>query len=156
MADNPLADNPLHIAGVEIDALTHAGVYHEKLAVMQAAEQPPIAYVGGIDLNSDRLDDPIHRAYSPFHDVQVRLTGPAVADVVASFAERAAVAGTTSPLVLPSNPLPATGNHIVQLGRSRFAPGPGEGHGPAFPSAPAGDGSTHAGRTKGRTRARAQ
>ena len=144
LADNPLADNPLHIAGVEIDALTHAGVYHEKLAVMQAAGQPPIAYVGGIDLNSDRLDNPIHRAYSPFHDVQVRLSGPAVADVVASFAERAAVARTTSPLVLPSNPLPATGNHIVQLGRSRFAPGPGVGHGTAFLSAPAGDGSTHA------------
>jgi phosphatidylserine/phosphatidylglycerophosphate/cardiolipin synthase-like enzyme len=110
---------------------------------MQAAGQPPIAYLGGIDLNSDRLDDPDHRAYAPFHDVQVRLTGPAVADVVASFAERAAVDGTSSPLVLPSDPLPDTGHHIVQLGRTRFAPGTGPGAGPAFPSAPFGDDSTH-------------
>ena len=142
LADNPLADNPLQIAGVAITALTHVGVYHEKIAAMQAANQAPIAYLGGIDLNSDRLDTPDHRAYAPFHDVQVRLSGPAVADVVASFAERAAVAGTDSPLVLPSDPLPATGHHIVQLGRTRFAPGTGAGHGPAFPSAPTGDDST--------------
>ena len=143
LADNPLADNPLQIADVPISALTRVGVYHEKIAAMQAAGQPPIAYLGGIDLNSDRLDDPDHRAYAPFHDVQVRLTGPAVADVVASFAERAAVDGTSSPLVLPSDPLPDTGHHIVQLGRTRFAPGTGPGAGPAFPSAPFGDDSTH-------------
>jgi phosphatidylserine/phosphatidylglycerophosphate/cardiolipin synthase-like enzyme len=143
LADNPLADNPMTIAGVAITALTHVGVYHEKIAAIQAAHQPPIAYLGGIDLNSDRLDNPDHRAAAPFHDVQVRLTGPAVADVVASFAERAAVAGTTSPLVLPSDPLPDTGHHIVQLGRSRFDPGPGAGHGPPFGSAPTGDDSTH-------------
>lgn len=144
LADNPLADNPLHIAGVAIDALTHTGVYHEKLAVTQTAGAPPVAYLGGIDLNSDRLDNPLHRACAPFHDVQVRLSGPVVADVVANFAERAAMAGTTSPLVLPSNPLPSTGQHIVQLGRTRFAAGPAEGHGTPFPSAPAGDDSTHA------------
>ncbi|HEY2659535.1 MAG TPA: phospholipase D-like domain-containing protein [Caulobacteraceae bacterium] len=143
LADNPLADNPLHIAGVAITALTHAGVYHEKIAAMQAAGQPPIAYVGGIDLNSDRLDTPNHRAYAPFHDVQVRLTGPSVAEVVTSFAERATVAGTTNPLVLPSDPLPDTGHHIVQLGRTRFAPGGGVGEGPAFPSAPAGEDTTY-------------
>jgi len=140
LADNPLADNPLHIAGVAIDALTHVGVYHEKIAAMQAANQPPIAYLGGIDLNSDRLDNPNHRAQAPFHDVQVRLTGPAVAEVVKSFAERAAIAGASSPLVLPSDPLPDTGHHIVQIGRSRFAPRAGGGQ--AFPSAPAGDNST--------------
>lgn len=143
LADNPLADNPLHIAGVPITALTHVGVYHEKVAAMQAAGQPPIAYLGGIDLNSDRLDNPDHRAFAPFHDVQVRLSGPAVADVVTSFGERAAIAGTSSPLVLPASPLPDAGHHIVQLGRTRFAPGTGAGHGQAFPSAPAGEHSTH-------------
>jgi phosphatidylserine/phosphatidylglycerophosphate/cardiolipin synthase-like enzyme len=143
LADNPLADNPLHIAGVPLP-MSHVGVYHEKIAAMQAAGQPPIAYVGGIDLNSDRLDNPNHRAYAPFHDVQVRLAGPAVADIVNSFAERAAVAGTSSPLTLPGGAWPAAGSHIVQLGRTRFAPGSGSGHGSAFPSAPAGEDSTHA------------
>jgi hypothetical protein len=143
LADNPLAENPLQIAGLALSELTRVGVYHEKIALMQAAGQPPIAYVGGIDLNSDRLDNPNHRAAAPFHDVQVRLTGPAVADVMASFAERAAIAGTTSPLVLPSAPAPNPGHHIVQLGRSRFAPGVGEGHGAPFLSAPFGDDSTH-------------
>jgi phosphatidylserine/phosphatidylglycerophosphate/cardiolipin synthase-like enzyme len=42
--------------------------------------------------------------------------------------------------VLPSDPLPDTGHHIVQIGRSRFAPRAGGGQ--AFPSAPAGDNST--------------
>jgi phosphatidylserine/phosphatidylglycerophosphate/cardiolipin synthase-like enzyme len=143
LADNPLAENPLQIAGFTLSELTRVGVYHEKIALMQAVGQPPIAYLGGIDLNSDRLDNPNHRAAAPFHDVQVRLTGPAVADVIASFAERAALAGAASPLAPPSAPPTNPGHHIVQLGRTRFAPGVGEGHGTPFLSAPFGDDSTY-------------
>lgn len=143
LADNPLADNPLHIAGVPIDALTRVGVYHEKIALIQpAGEHPvPVGYVGGIDINSDRLDDPAHRAFAPFHDVQVRLEGPAVDDLLTSFAERAAMAGTTSPLTAPVTQPATPGRHVVQIGRTRFAPGPGGGR--AFPSAPRGEHTTH-------------
>lgn len=142
LADNPLAENPLSIAGLTVDALTHVGVYHEKIAAIQPPGQAPIAYVGGIDLNSDRLDNPAHRAFAPFHDVQVKLTGPAVADVVTSLAERAATVGADSPLTPSSGPLPATGNHVVQVGRTRFAPGTGPGHGDAFGTAPGGEDTT--------------
>jgi phosphatidylserine/phosphatidylglycerophosphate/cardiolipin synthase-like enzyme len=144
LADNPLAENPLHIAGVEIDALTHIGVYHEKIALIQPAGTDPVhvAYVGGIDLNSDRLDNTDHRAAAPFHDVQVRLLGPAINDLMASYAERAAIAGTTSPLSRPATPLDPPGRHVVQVGRTRFAPTAGGGT--PFPSAPHGEDTTHA------------
>ena len=144
LADNPLAENPLTIAGVSVDALTHVGVYHEKIVAIQpAGQQPPFAYLGGIDINSDRLDNPIHRAFAPFHDVQVKLTGPAVADVVTSLAERAATVGADSPVTVPAGPIPSTGNHVVQVGRTRFAPGSGPGHGDPFGSAPHGEDTTH-------------
>lgn len=143
LADNPLAENPLSIAGLTIDALSHVGVYHEKIAAIQPSGQAPLAYLGGIDINSDRLDNPVHRAFAPFHDVQVKLTGPAVGDVVTSLAECAATVGADSPVSLPSAPWPTPGPHVVQVGRTRFAPGPGPGHGDAFGTAPAGEDTTH-------------
>lgn len=146
LADNPLADNPLTIAGVTIDALTHVGVYHEKIVAIQpGGQQAPLAYLGGIDINSDRLDSPLHRAFAPFHDVQVKLTGPAVADIITSLDERAAraVPPAVSPVTLPSAPLQPTGNHIVQIGRTRFAPGTGPGHGDPFGTALDGEKTTH-------------
>ena len=145
LTDNPLADNPLHIAGVPFTALSQIGVYHEKIAAIQPPGQPPIAYLGGIDINSNRLDDPVHRAFAPYHDVQVKLRGPAVSDVLVSLAERAAVAGTTSPLPLAgtADPLPRAGHHIVQVGRTRFAPATAPGHGDPFGTAPQGENTTH-------------
>jgi phosphatidylserine/phosphatidylglycerophosphate/cardiolipin synthase-like enzyme len=144
LADNPLAENPLSIAGVTIDALTHVGVYHEKIAAIQpAGQQSPLAYLGGIDINSDRLDNPVHRAAAPFHDVQVKLTGPAVADVLTSLADRAATVGADSPVTVPAAPIPPAGSHVVQVGRTRFAPGAGPGHGDPFGTAPHGEDTTH-------------
>lgn len=153
LADNPLADNPLRIGvgpvAVPVTALKHVGVYHQKIAlaqqtaVPQAAATDPIAYLGGVDIDSDRVDDPTHRAVAPFHDVQVRLTGPAVKDVVATFAERAAVAGSDSPISVPAAGLKVTGRHVVQVGRTYFAPGGAAGHGTPFPSAPQGENTTH-------------
>jgi phosphatidylserine/phosphatidylglycerophosphate/cardiolipin synthase-like enzyme len=144
LADNPLAENPLHVALVPVPALTHVGVYHQKIVVIRRAAGDLVAYVGGIDINSDRLDDPAHRALAPFHDVQVRVTGPAVAEVVATFVERAGTVGASSPVAVPAAAPPATGDQIVQIGRTYFAPSTAAGHGTPFPSAPMGDGTTRA------------
>ena len=83
LADNPLAPSPLTIAGVRVDEVVdHVGVYHHKIQITRPPNGDPIACLGGIDVNPNRVDSPLHRNAFPFHDVQVRLTGPAADDVV--------------------------------------------------------------------------
>jgi phosphatidylserine/phosphatidylglycerophosphate/cardiolipin synthase-like enzyme len=79
------------------------GSHHQKFAVLRYAGRPEldIAFVGGIDLCHSRRDDaqhagdvqrqPMAEVYGPrppWHDVQVAIRGPAVADVEATFRER--------------------------------------------------------------------
>ncbi|MFG2291925.1 phospholipase D family protein [Streptomyces sp. NPDC048603] len=79
------------------------GSHHQKMVVLRHPGRPllDIAYVGGIDLCHNRNDDrrhlgdpqslPMAAAYGPhppWHDVQLALRGPAVADVEAVFRER--------------------------------------------------------------------
>ena len=79
------------------------GSHHQKFVVVRHAERPErdVAFVGGIDLGHGRRDDADHggdpqpqvfaSGYggSPaWHDVQVELRGPVVADVEAVFRER--------------------------------------------------------------------
>jgi phosphatidylserine/phosphatidylglycerophosphate/cardiolipin synthase-like enzyme len=79
------------------------GSHHQKLIVLRYRGRPEqdVAYVGGIDLCHGRKDNdrhggdeqpcPIGAAYGErpaWHDVQVAIHGPAVADVEASFRER--------------------------------------------------------------------
>jgi phosphatidylserine/phosphatidylglycerophosphate/cardiolipin synthase-like enzyme len=131
LGDNPLAPHPLTIAGVSVEAVdNHFGVYHAKLALIKpaAASEPPFAYLGGIDLSPNRVDDPLHRSVEPFHDLQVRLDGPAVNDVIQTTAERAVFHDAAPPDALSAavtvpEPTPP-GPHIVQVGRTYFAPGP--------------------------------
>lgn len=146
--DNPLAPHPLSILGFSLNAVdNHFGVYHAKLALIKPADPnaPPFAYVGGIDLSPNRVDDPLHRAIVPFHDLQVRLDGPAVADVIRTTAERATFHGVTPPSALSDTttvPEPSPpGPHIVQVGRTYFA---SAGDSPPFSSAPQGERTTRA------------
>ena len=74
-ADNPLVSTPPTILGNTLDDLSHIGVYHQKYVTIKASAGDIFAYLGGIDINSDRPDTTIHRAEHPFHDVQARLTG---------------------------------------------------------------------------------
>jgi phosphatidylserine/phosphatidylglycerophosphate/cardiolipin synthase-like enzyme len=129
LADNPLAPHPLSILGFSIDAVdNHFGAYHAKLALIKPSDPdaPPFAYLGGIDLSPNRVDDPLHRAVVPFHDLMVRLDGPAVTDVIQTTAERATIHGAVPPEALAKTvtvPEPSPpGPHIVQVGRTYYAP----------------------------------
>jgi len=79
------------------------GSHHQKLVVLRHPQRPEddVAFVGGIDLCHSRRDDQHHRgdpqavlmsaAYGstpPWHDVQLEVRGPAVADFEAVFRER--------------------------------------------------------------------
>jgi phosphatidylserine/phosphatidylglycerophosphate/cardiolipin synthase-like enzyme len=79
------------------------GSHHQKLVVLRHAGRPEqdVAYVGGIDLCHGRRDDhthggdaqpcPLGAAYGPrppWHDIQIAIHGPAVADVETVFRER--------------------------------------------------------------------
>jgi phosphatidylserine/phosphatidylglycerophosphate/cardiolipin synthase-like enzyme len=79
------------------------GSHHQKLVVVRYRERPErdVAFVGGIDLCHSRRDDerhggdpqpqPMAAVYGrrpPWHDVQLALRGPAVADVETVFRER--------------------------------------------------------------------
>lgn len=138
-ADNPLVPPPPKVLGHTIDDISHLGVYHQKYVIVQPAAGAPVAYLGGIDINSDRVDTTLHRAVHPFHDVQVRITGPAVADVIRSYEERAILHGAAHPIATPADgALAATGQHLVQIARTYFAPAPGSPT-PALTFAPAGE-----------------
>jgi phosphatidylserine/phosphatidylglycerophosphate/cardiolipin synthase-like enzyme len=139
-ADNPLVPQPVKILGHPIDDLSHLGVYHQKLVNIRSAAGTFVSYLGGIDINSDRVDDPLHRAIHPFHDVQVRITGPAVTDLVQTFADRAVFHLTTAPMATPPQ-VAAAGTHLVQIARTYFKPAAGSGT-PAFPFAPNGETTT--------------
>nr|WP_225443092.1 phospholipase D-like domain-containing protein [Lolliginicoccus lacisalsi] len=79
------------------------GSHHQKFIVIRYGrdEQPDVAFVGGIDLARSRRDtsehagDPLARDFPPeygptppWHDVQVEIQGPGVADVETVFRER--------------------------------------------------------------------
>jgi phosphatidylserine/phosphatidylglycerophosphate/cardiolipin synthase-like enzyme len=79
------------------------GSHHMKLVVLRHASRPEqdVAFVGGIDLCHGRRDDASHRGdpqrqpmaavygdRPPWHDVQLMISGPAVADVETVFRER--------------------------------------------------------------------
>jgi phosphatidylserine/phosphatidylglycerophosphate/cardiolipin synthase-like enzyme len=79
------------------------GSHHQKLVVLRYQGRPEldVAYVGGIDLCHGRRDDhthhgddqpcPLGSAYGSrpaWHDVQIAVSGPAVADVERTFRER--------------------------------------------------------------------
>jgi phosphatidylserine/phosphatidylglycerophosphate/cardiolipin synthase-like enzyme len=79
------------------------GSHHQKFVVLRHPGRPEldVAFVGGIDLCHSRFDGPDHRGdpqsqpmadvygnRPPWHDIQVRIQGPAVGDVEAVFRER--------------------------------------------------------------------
>ena len=126
------------------------GSHHQKFVVLRhpAAPERDVAYVGGIDLCHSRRDDDRHLGdpqpqkmspcfgpTPPWHDVQVRLRGPVVADVETVFRERWE----------DSNPL--TRNPVRRLqswvAREDQTPDPLPPQAPAPVAVAAQDGGTH-------------
>jgi phosphatidylserine/phosphatidylglycerophosphate/cardiolipin synthase-like enzyme len=82
------------------------GSHHQKIVVIQRTSRPraddDVAFTGGIDLAHGRndgarhfgdpqpaaVDDERYGDRPPWHDIQLRITGPAVADVAQTFRER--------------------------------------------------------------------
>lgn len=153
------------------------GSHHQKFVVLRHPGRPErdVAFVGGIDLCHSRRDTGAHegdaqavtfaKVYGPrppWHDIQLMIQGPAVADVETVFRERwedphalshspirrvgdrlrKAEATTVSPLPEPlADPAPA-GAHPVQLLRTYPKRAPG------FPFAPRGERSVARGYRK--------
>ena len=137
-ADNPLYTPPFEIAGITVDDIIHFGVYHQKFVVGLTAGGEYFGYVGGIDINPDRIDSPIHRAIFPYHDVQARLTGPALKDLIQSFADRSSFDQATLPFPVPAS-VEAKGSHLVQVARTYYKPPTSTG----FSFAPSGETLIH-------------
>jgi phosphatidylserine/phosphatidylglycerophosphate/cardiolipin synthase-like enzyme len=149
--------------------LESVGSWHQKFQVVRrspdALQNRVIGYVGGIDINRNRIDSPGHhgRAWQPpgpsktpspraFHDVHARITGPAAADIAITFARRWAFDVSRQPAGVPrldlafatpaatdTNEVPRQpARHLVQVGRSGFAPRVTTGAVP-LPWSPAGE-----------------
>ena len=159
------------------------GSHHQKFVVVRHRDDPSrdVAFVGGIDLAHNRRDDADHRGdpqaqpltdeygpNPPWHDLQVRIQGPAVHDVETVFRERwedptplsrsplrrlsDRVRGLDvrpGPLPAQQPPPPRAGAHTVQLLRTY----PNLRHGRDFPFARRGERSVARGYTKAIARA---
>ena len=107
------------------------GSHHQKFVVLRHPGRPDldVVFVGGIDLCHSRLDGPEHRGdhqrqpmakiygpRPPWHDVQLRIQGPAVADIETVFRER-----WEDPARLTNNPI-----HVISDLVRREDTSPGE------------------------------
>lgn len=154
------------------------GSHHQKFLVVRHADDPTldVAFVGGMDLAHNRRDDADHRGdtqsqpltdeygpHPPWHDIQVKIQGPAVHDVETVFRERwedptplsRSPLRTLSdkirrldthpdPLPAQQPPPPDAGTHTVQLLRTY----PNLSNGRDFPFARGGERSVARGYTK--------
>jgi phosphatidylserine/phosphatidylglycerophosphate/cardiolipin synthase-like enzyme len=91
-------------AGGEVlldERVRRAGSHHQKIVVLRRTNGVLVAFAGGIDLSHGRHDDQHHGGdaqvvqldarYGPrpaWHDVQLRIDGPATADIEQTFHER--------------------------------------------------------------------
>ncbi len=169
-AENRHVEEAVNAAGghVLLDMRVRTGgSHHQKFVVLRHRDAPErdAAYVGGIDLCHSRRDDaqhlgdpqveamgPAYGPHPPWHDLQVRLRGPAVGDVEATFRERwdDPAPLTDSPMRwvydqvlrdrVPKTPLPPqwpdpapAGKHPVQVLRTYPR------RRPAYPFAPQGE-----------------
>ncbi|MGO4221436.1 phosphatidylserine/phosphatidylglycerophosphate/cardiolipin synthase family protein [Lysobacter sp. TAF61] len=82
------------------------GCFHQKAAAVLTPDGVT-AFVGGMDIGRDRLADPVSKR-APWHDVQVKLRGPAAHDVYATLAAR-----WGSHASQRSTPIPGTPRAVV-------------------------------------------
>jgi phosphatidylserine/phosphatidylglycerophosphate/cardiolipin synthase-like enzyme len=163
MADNPLADRDL-LPGLKIEDIQEKfGSWHQKIQAITRVTPDSqgnriVGYVGGIDINKNRLDTPGHQAAAPYHDVHSRVTGTAAFDVHQTWRERYdfekeqhvmidgdnTVPDLVTPLpdyhVTPGEYPAHPQKHLVQIGRTYFQ---ASGGGPALPFSTIGERTTY-------------
>lgn len=143
LQDNPLftpitVPTPLPITITNF--INGSNTWHQKFQLFKRAAGKPdalgnrfVAYVGGMDVNGNRLDNFGRQGNSPYHDVHARVTGPGASDLFKSWQERYEYERG-----LPSNPdtlerifdapepgdLPVNDDakHIIQISRTLFRP----------------------------------
>jgi phosphatidylserine/phosphatidylglycerophosphate/cardiolipin synthase-like enzyme len=143
-ADNPLFESitvPTPSPITITDFITGTGTWHQKIQLFKraigkfdAAGNQFAGYVGGMDMNGNRLDNFGRQGKGAYHDVHCRVTGPAVSDIFKTWDER-----FRYEISLPTNPdvikeaydppaaaaLPLKDEkHIIQIGRTLFKPHP--------------------------------
>ncbi|MDP9115951.1 MAG: phospholipase D family protein [Actinomycetota bacterium] len=119
------------------------GSHHQKFVVIRYSTRPEldVAFVGGIDLCHSRRDTAEHAgdrqaqpmaavygARPPWHDVQLAIQGPAVADVETVFRER-----WDDPQPLSRNPIHRLADVVRSDDRRRPLPAPGQPPQPVGP-----------------------
>lgn len=154
--DNPLVLPPLPF---NLEAITdHFGVWHNKAQFVKFQSAPGVteyaAFIGGMDINKNRLDTPGHnltqieRDIDFYHDLHCRLTGPIVRDAWRSFNERWDFdrIGETAREAIPMPALaelPARPErHIARVGRTYFGANP-DGNSTPLPFSPEGERSIY-------------
>ena len=159
MADNPNAtDIPLPDGKHLSELQDKWGIFHQKIQLIKRASPGPerySAYVGGIDINRNRLDSPGHHgaawqdpsslaepSASPFHDVHSRLTGAAAAEVFHIFRGRYALdlPGESESVVPAPSEWEAAGRDVIQVAQTSYKPREGID---GFPWALHGNATTH-------------
>jgi phosphatidylserine/phosphatidylglycerophosphate/cardiolipin synthase-like enzyme len=95
------------------------GSHHQKISAISSPDGT-FAYLGGIDVNKNRVETPEHLDASPYHDVHCRLAGPSAADVAVTIRQRwndqqPDDAGEDGPL--GAAPI-AGATHVVQVART--------------------------------------
>ncbi|HEY8088967.1 MAG TPA: hypothetical protein VIF09_14005, partial [Polyangiaceae bacterium] len=106
-----------HGGAVLDDDTLDVGSHHQKFLIVEGA-QGTFAFAGGVDVSPDRLDSSSHEAPGPFHDVQVKVEGPAVGDIRRTFVDRwnhAARPADKPPLPDDETPPPPVGSAFVQI-----------------------------------------
>lgn len=156
-ARNPVRtrDNPLDLPPLpfNLESISdHFGVWHNKAQFVKFKSAPNVteysAFVGGIDINVNRLDTPGHNRPQLYHDLHCRLTGPIVRDAWTSFNERwefdRVGNNAQDPIPVPDfSELPARPErHIARVGRTYFGPNP-DGASTPLPFSPQGERSIY-------------
>lgn len=136
IADNPLADDLTEpLWGLEDDA-DQFNVWHNKSQMVRrpagGGENGWVAYLGGIDINRNRVDAPGHGVGGPYHDVHARITGPVVRDAFVSFEERwrvdhdlpedAVVGLAAAPIDDSVADTIRPSRHLARVGRTYYGP----------------------------------
>ena len=64
------------------------GSHHQKFMVVYIKSDDAVAFCGGVDVNSNRIDDGDHSRKWAYHDTHAQLQGPVVRDFMRLFIER--------------------------------------------------------------------